>query len=128
METPDWILEAPCRGKAQSMWYPPMEAKDPNQWYEMGRVVCSTCPVWEPCLEVGQDEKWGMFGGLTPKERKRPSNSHGKWEDYRRGCQCGECVVAYTLQMAEEPIDPNLLPNQGDPEYDEPSRMLFDIL
>jgi hypothetical protein len=30
--------------------------------------------------------------------------------------------------MAEEPIDPSLLPNQGDPEYDEPSRMLFDIL
>ena len=40
METPEWIEQAPCAGKAQFMWYPPWEAKDPNAWYEMGRVVC----------------------------------------------------------------------------------------
>jgi hypothetical protein len=30
--------------------------------------------------------------------------------------------------MEQKPIDPDLLPNQGDPEYAEPSRVLFDIL
>ena len=128
METPDWITEAPCGGKAKFMWYPPMEAKDPNQWYEMGRVVCSTCPVWMPCLEMGQTEKWGMWGGLTPKERKRPSNKHGTWIDFRRGCRCGECWIAHDTQMKEEPIDPDLLPNKDVMEYDGPGRLLFDML
>ena len=128
METPEWIEQAPCAGKAQFMWYPPWEAQDPNAWYEMGRVVCSTCQVWEACLDYGRDEKWGMWGGLTPKERRRPSKTHGRWTDLRRGCSCGECLIAHTLQMAEEPIDPALLPNQDTPEYDDPSRILFDIL
>lgn len=128
METPVWIDTAPCTGKAQFMWYPPWEAKDPNQWYEMGRLVCATCEVWEECLEYGKDERWGMWGGLTPKERKKPSKTHGNWIDYRRGCDCGECTIAHVIQMAEEPIDTDLLPNKETIEYDDPSGLLFNIL
>tara|TARA_B110001454_G_scaffold205178_1_gene214554 strand:+ start:253 stop:642 length:390 start_codon:yes stop_codon:yes gene_type:complete len=126
--TPDWIEVAPCNGKAQFMWYPPMDAKDPNVWYEMGRVVCSTCPVWQSCIEYGRDEKWGMWGGLSPKERRRKVVTHGKWTDFRRGCRCGPCWVAHETQMAEEPIDLGLLPNSDQSDYDDPSRFLFDIL
>ncbi len=126
--TPEWIEVAPCKGKAQFMWYPPMDAKDPNVWYEMGRAVCSTCPVWHSCIEYGRDEKWGMWGGLSPKERRRKVPTHGKWTDFRRGCRCGPCWVAHETQMAEEPIDLELLPNSDQSNYDDPSRFLFDIL
>ena len=126
--TPEWIVEAPCSGKAQFMWYPSMEAKDPNLWYEMGRMVCATCPVWEACLASGSDERWGMWGGLTPKERKKPSESHGKWTDYRRGCRCGRCWIAHEEQMLGEPIDLDLLPDKMAPEYADPSEHLFNIL
>jgi hypothetical protein len=105
-----------------------MEASDPNAWYEMGRVVCSTCPVWEECLEAGVDERWGMWGGLTPKERKKPSLTHGKWTDYRRGCRCGICWLAHHDQMEQEPVDPALLPDKLEPEYANPSEHLFNIL
>ena len=125
--TPEWNGKAPCRGRAHFLWYPPMESKDPNAWYEMGRVMCSTCPVWEDCLEYGQGERWGKWGGLTPKERKKPSTTHGSWIDFRRGCRCPVCFAAHDDQMAEEPIDPDLLPDQTVPVYGDPSRLLYDI-
>ena len=79
--TPEWVNNTPCLDKAQFMWYPPMDANDPSQWYEMGRLVCSTCPVWEECLNYGtsykdgRGEKFGMWGGLTPVERRRTSKT-----------------------------------------------------
>ena len=130
METPDWVRSSPCLGKASFLWFPPMEAKDPNQWYEMGRVVCSTCEVWQECLSYGKEEKWGMWGGLTPKERKSTSKrspNHGHWTEFRRGCDCLDCQTAHFLQMNEVPVDIDVLPDAGDPEYDDPSRLLFQI-
>jgi hypothetical protein len=32
--------------------------------------MCEECPVVSFCLEIGIDEKWGMWGGLDPIERK----------------------------------------------------------
>jgi WhiB family redox-sensing transcriptional regulator len=35
--------------------------------------ICDACPVKEVCLEyaLGNDEVWGIWGGLTPNQRKR---------------------------------------------------------
>ena len=33
------------------------------------RAICSTCPVLLPCRELGQTQRFGFYGGLTPEER-----------------------------------------------------------
>lgn len=37
------------------------------------KQVCATCPVREPCLDwaMGTGEQEGVWGGLTPEERRR---------------------------------------------------------
>lgn len=57
---------------------------DPELWFQSGvgvsertelhwaaaRAVCAECPVRAECLEAHLSEADGMFGGLTPLERK----------------------------------------------------------
>jgi hypothetical protein len=43
----------------------------PASAYTVARRLCATCPVREPCAEAGASERHGMWGGLSPKERKR---------------------------------------------------------
>lgn len=33
--------------------------------------ICSTCPVWEPCLALGMAGEWGVWGGTGVHERTR---------------------------------------------------------
>ena len=40
-----------------------------------GKEVCRQCTVREPCLELSKDfissgDRYGLFGGLSPHERK----------------------------------------------------------
>jgi hypothetical protein len=41
-----------------------------HRYYDMGKMLCEHCPVRAECKEVGKDEEWGLWGGLTPAERK----------------------------------------------------------
>lgn len=36
------------------------------------RRICERCPVRLPCLEaaIANGERWGVWGGLTPEERR----------------------------------------------------------
>jgi hypothetical protein len=49
----------------------------------MARFVCAMCPVRKECLALvidlqSTDDKWGMFGGLTPYERKMKRRKKAK--------------------------------------------------
>ena len=35
------------------------------------RLYCDRCPVLYQCREAGIDERYGVWGGLTPTERNR---------------------------------------------------------
>lgn len=61
---------------------PPCQVTDPELWfsthesgakYKMARNLCNRCPVRAQCLEyaLSNEEEFGMFGGLTPKERHK---------------------------------------------------------
>jgi WhiB family redox-sensing transcriptional regulator len=68
-------------------WIPPMpwaaraacQAHDPEHWMDgrpgyptaAARAVCAACPVHAACLAhaLAYDEPWGMWGGLTTRER-----------------------------------------------------------
>lgn len=39
-------------------------------WVRKAKVICDGCPVQVECLEFGLREKFGVFGGLTERERR----------------------------------------------------------
>jgi WhiB family redox-sensing transcriptional regulator len=61
---------------------PPCQVTDPELWfsthessskYTIARNLCNRCPVRAKCLEyaLANEETYGMFGGLTPNERRK---------------------------------------------------------
>lgn len=46
---------------------------DTSEFYSEALALCSTCPVQVQCLAASlvERERWGMWGGLTPIERRR---------------------------------------------------------
>lgn len=67
-EAPDWSLAA-CRGLPSSLFF--AEHGDSPSVSE-ARAVCATCPIRVECLDyaVSNGERWGVWGGLTPQERR----------------------------------------------------------
>jgi len=68
-----WVEQAACRDLHVSIFFPP-DAREPDAW-NVARSICALCPVRKNCLALvidleTTDDKWGMFGGLTPYERK----------------------------------------------------------
>ena len=65
---PAWVQRGACVG-----------APDPNLWYpergqssEPAKRICARCPVREKCPAWAlEHETFGVWGGLTPNERKR---------------------------------------------------------
>ncbi len=66
--TQDWRRQAACRGVDPEVFYP---VNDDDA--EEAKEVCAGCPVRQPCLEWAlQDrERFGVWGGLTERERRR---------------------------------------------------------
>lgn len=46
---------------------------DTTPFYEDARAICALCPMREECLDYAMEHhiRFGMFGGLTPIERRR---------------------------------------------------------
>ena len=73
MSRDHWTDDANCRGKPTSVFFPPFSHSD-NRWL-IAKEICTGCEVREQCLALVMrfeytDDKWGMFGGLTPEERR----------------------------------------------------------
>lgn len=84
-----WHEEGECKGRDQKIWYPDIFDEDGEEWiddgtiweafgdtshyYDKAREFCEACPVKEACLlaALADKERLGMWGGLTPIERRR---------------------------------------------------------
>jgi WhiB family transcriptional regulator, redox-sensing transcriptional regulator len=117
----DWRSDALCKGRHVDLWYPPLDTDVPEAYYTISRAVCRQCPVWKECLDDGVEERWGLWGGLTPQERTaiavenpKPSvlRSHGTWMRYRQGCRCTECTDDHANLKNEINIEE--IPKMGD--------------
>mgnify|MGYP006275899949 CR=1 FL=1 len=69
-----WREQAACIDAETAVFFP-IDARDPDAW-DMARTYCAQCPVRKQCLDSVMsiemtDDRWGMFGGLTPYERKQ---------------------------------------------------------
>ena len=70
---PEWRDHAACRGMTTSMFYP---AAHDMAAVVAAKAVCARCPVTRECLDAAMavaayDDRWGVFGGLSAKQRQR---------------------------------------------------------
>jgi len=65
-----WQSDASCRGVDAELFFPATEEES-----EPAKAICETCPVRLACLAFAleRNEKFGVWGGLTEKERARLS-------------------------------------------------------
>ena len=73
-----WEDEALCKNKHHDIWFPPLPGERTQTeatYYEVAKMVCEQCPVQEECLYRGEDEEYGVWGGKTPRERRRQEKS-----------------------------------------------------
>jgi WhiB family redox-sensing transcriptional regulator len=71
-----WRSFAACEGLPRDvllMFFGEAPGLDTHQQHEQARVYCYTCPVQFDCLYacVENNEKVGIWGGLTESQRKR---------------------------------------------------------
>lgn len=67
-----WWDNAICKGEPPSIFFP-TEDMSIHRW-DIAFSFCQRCPVHRECLADAMkidaiDDKSGMFGGLTPRER-----------------------------------------------------------
>lgn len=66
----DWQADAACRGVDPEIFFP-----GPDDDEALPKTICAACPVQQRCLgfAVAVGERFGVWGGLTDKERKQLS-------------------------------------------------------
>ena len=63
----DWVERAACRGMDPNIWFP---EKGETINANIAMTICQTCPVQQECLEYGLQEKNGIWGGMSVKQRR----------------------------------------------------------
>lgn len=63
MDEVDWKLNAICRNFDPDLWFEPYMEREVAK-------VCKGCPVKTMCLQVGLNEPYGVWGGLSAAQRK----------------------------------------------------------
>lgn len=70
-----WQAKAKCYPEMAEDFFPFGDERqvEVREQYEYLRRFCRPCPVREMCLQwaIEQNYDEGMFGGTTPKERRR---------------------------------------------------------
>ena len=66
--TNNWRNEANCLGSDPDMFFP--DSKD-KRYAKDALAVCRKCEVKDDCLDhaIKNDEKYGIWGGMTPAGR-----------------------------------------------------------
>lgn len=72
--TETWRQRATCLGADEHVFFPTGRRFTATTWKE-ARAFCARCPVTQQCLDVAMrqqlsEDRWGMFGGKTPTERR----------------------------------------------------------
>lgn len=77
----DWMLAAACRGRPDLFFAPDdSESRSERRRREAAaKSVCGSCAVRLDCLEdaLSSDERFGIWGGLTERERRSLRRSSG---------------------------------------------------
>lgn len=62
-------IQTPCSQlttkQADNLFFSELPSK-----IEKAKELCAKCPMTQECLALGMEMEFGIFGGLTPEERK----------------------------------------------------------
>lgn len=67
----NWKYHAACKGMDTELFFGEKGAN-------IDRTVCEECPVQQECLEFGLDEKFGVWGGKSVRERRKLRKERAK--------------------------------------------------
>ena len=73
---PGWHKQAACRGMSPVFFGARFESPRPSRKVRIAimtaKDICAACPVRNLCLDfaLDHDEEFGIWGGLTPRERR----------------------------------------------------------
>lgn len=87
----DWRIDAACREVDPELFFPPAGPIGLAS-AAAARRVCAGCPVRRDCLEAalrvedGRYGRYGMWGGMTPKERYQLSRCRAGTCRHTNGC------------------------------------------
>jgi WhiB family transcriptional regulator, redox-sensing transcriptional regulator len=85
-----WMADAACHGANPDLFFP-----NPGQNATQALAICATCTVQKECREAGELEQFGIWGGVTPRQRRQQrADDHGKVSSYNKGCRCEPCIHA----------------------------------
>lgn len=74
----DWQLYGSCRRRPDDLFFAPADefGAARNQRRSRAKLLCDECPVRPQCLDYAltAGEPYGIWGGLTPTERRRVDN------------------------------------------------------
>lgn len=60
---PAWHADAACRGRGTAVFFAGST--------DTAKQVCDGCPVVAECAAAGQDERHGVWGGLSEDDRRK---------------------------------------------------------
>lgn len=74
----DWRLDAYCRGRETNLFFPEPGTKGAAEQTRVIKSLCALCKVSAECLQfsIANNEQFGIWGGLTTKERNRISRKY----------------------------------------------------
>jgi len=65
-ERPAWMEQAACKGVDQALFFP-----GSNDSHDPALAYCAICPVLDECGEMGLTERYGIWGGMSERTRRR---------------------------------------------------------
>jgi hypothetical protein len=63
----DWWQSAKCLDHDPEIWFSPEDEKDTMK---QAIRICLTCPVRGYCLEIGWNDKFGIWGSFSSSDRQ----------------------------------------------------------
>lgn len=69
-----WREDAACLDQPMQVFFPVGRGTGEERW-DAAKAICARCTVQAQCLNLvikleEHDDRWGVFGGLTPMERR----------------------------------------------------------
>jgi len=79
IEVDNWPMLAKCRGMRDDLFPDGADQK-------RARTICGGCTVRAECLAEALDNRieWGVWGGMTERERRRLLRQHAEITSWRR--------------------------------------------